>query len=303
MQWIKKVAIIFTLLSVVAIAGRYWLKASDLKGQKVVVIGGKSSVEQGILVEIAAQLIERHTCYHVIKRKNLGKTPQVFSLLKKKKIDMYCEYLGMIYLEILKRSTEKSLDIKSSVEEALQEKYGIRMLSGLGFANQYVLVLHKEKAERNRIFSISDLVLLQKQRHALKFGFDSGFAWGPERRLFEEMYTLELFKKNFVMQHDLLYSELRQKKLDVAAVYSTDASLISHPLAILEDDLKVFPNYEARFLVREEIAQDPQLIEILESLSSLISHDEIQVMNYQVEKKQIEAYKVARNFLISKKLI
>ena len=71
-------------------------------------------------------------------------------------------------------------------------------------------------------------------------------------------------------------------------------------LVILEDDKKYLPPYEAVPIFNQRTLEKyPSLRDTIEQLFYSISVEEMQQMNYQVDKQSVKIEQVARNYLNS----
>ena len=210
-------------------------------------VGSKSFTESYILGEIVADVIERTGEVRVDRRLGLGGTGITYRAVASGDIDLYPEYTGTISQAILEDPSATTLaDIRagSRVTASPSESpsasttptpwpCGGRWPSGSGCA------------------SISDLA-----RHPeLEAAFSSGFTdredgWPGLRR----HYGLELARVR-VMEHALTYEALAAGEVDVIDIYSTDGKLERLDLAILEDDRRFFPDYQAVLLVRKDFIE------------------------------------------------
>ena len=100
------------------------------------------------------------------------------------------------------------------------------------------------------------------------------------------------------MDLGLLYQALEQRKVDMAAGNSTDAQLAGSKFTVLRDDRKVFPPYNACFVVRRSLVkQRPEAELALSMLSHRISDETMRELNRRVEQDRQPIEKVAREFL------
>lgn len=100
------------------------------------------------------------------------------------------------------------------------------------------------------------------------------------------------------------YRKLVLGEVDVIDGFSTDASILEHDLAVLEDDKAVFPSYKAAPLVRAAtLRKYPDLEAILDQLAGQIPDVTMQHLNYEVETGGRNVHDVARSFLESQELI
>jgi glycine betaine/choline ABC-type transport system substrate-binding protein len=259
-----------------------------------IVIGGKGN-EGEILSEILAQLIERDLGIPVKRKCKLESTFILFQALRGKQIDLYVEYTGTALSEILGKETARKSrkEIYNEVQNGLA-CWGIETLSPLGFENRYALIMEVEVAKEYGISTLSDLALNGSE---LKVGFDQEFCGREEFKILEDQYRIPLHNLK-MMDHVLLYLSLDRKGCDVINGYSTDG--FCRGLKLLEDDLELFPSYEAVPIIRKDILQKYEGLEaVIETLAGKISNEAMQEMNYEVEKNGEAVYNVAKTFLIT----
>jgi len=271
--------------------GALWLNREVREG---ITIGGKGS-EGEILSEILAQLIERDLEIPVKRKCQLDGTFILFQALRGKQIDLYVEYTGTALTAILgKETTQKpAKEIYNEVQKGLS-KWDIVALSPLGFQNRYALMMDVEVAKEYGISTLSDLALKGGE---LKVGFDQEFCGREEFKILKDQYCIP-FHHLKMMDHVLLYLSLNRKGCDLINGYSTDG--FCYGLKLLEDNLELFPSYEAVPIVRKEILQKYEGLEVvIGTLAGKISNEAMQEMNYEVEKNGETVYNVAKTFLIT----
>ena len=103
---------------------------------------------------------------------------------------------------------------------------------------------------------------------------------------------------------DSKYQKLITGEVDVIESFATDASIRKYDMAVLEDDKRFFPPYEAAPLVRAEtLTKHPKIEGILNELTGKIPNETMQRLNYEVDIEGHNVHDVAREFLESKGLI
>ncbi|WP_275935307.1 glycine betaine ABC transporter substrate-binding protein, partial [Clostridium botulinum] len=119
-------------------------------GHKKVVIGSKNFTEQLILGNILEELIKDKTDMDVETKLNLGGTQVSFNALKSGGIDMYIEYTGTAYGNILniKEPNRDKDAVYNRVKKDFKEKFGIEILNPMGFNNTYAMATTKEIAQK-----------------------------------------------------------------------------------------------------------------------------------------------------------
>jgi osmoprotectant transport system permease protein len=149
-------------------------------------------------------------------------------------------------------------------------------------------------AARSGIATISDLL----KHPELRFGFSNEFmdrkdGWPGLR----DRYHLPQ-KDVRGMDHDLAYRAIQSASIDATDVYSTDAEIRYYHLRVLEDDLHYFPDYQAVYLYRADLAQRaPKVVSALEHLEGLISQQDMISLNARAKLDHVPEALVASDFL------
>ena len=106
-----------------------------------------------------------------------------------------------------------------------------------------------------------------------------------------------------VINDAVMYKAAQEKELDVISGYSTDGRLKAYDLVVLDDDKKIFPPYYAAPIVREDaLRKFPKLEETLNLLSNTITDSVMTELNYRTDYLHQTPERVAKDFLLSKKL-
>ena len=85
------------------------------KQTETIVVASKDYTEQELMGNILADLIENKTDYKVERRLSLGGTQVAFGALKAGEVDIYMEYTGTLYSDMLKHNPlESKVNIKRS---------------------------------------------------------------------------------------------------------------------------------------------------------------------------------------------
>lgn len=271
--------------------------------KKTIQIASKPMTEQYILTEIIAQLIEAETSYETEITKGVGGgTTNIHPALVKGEFDLYPEYTRTAWLNVLKKEEMEKDDEKLYAQ--LQTEYdamGLTWAGLYGFSNTYGLAVRQETAQQYGLTTYSDLAAASGE---LTFGGNPDYIeleTGYPRLC--EAYQMQ-FQDVKQMEIALKYEALKSGEVDVINAFTTDAQLAANNLVVLTDDGSFFETFDAGTIVRKEALEKyPELQEVLEKLNGLISEEEMQQMNYEVEVNGKEDVEVARQFLISKGLV
>ncbi len=271
--------------------------------QEPIKIASKPMTEQYILTEIIAQLIEAETDYDVEITKGVGGgTTNIHPALVKGEFDLYPEYTRTAWLNVLKKEEMEKDDDK--LYEMLLTEYdalGLTWTGLYGFSNTYGLAVRQETAEQYGLSTYSDLAAASGE---LIFGGNPDYIeleTGYPRLC--QAYQMQ-FKDTKQMEIALKYEALTNGEVDVINAFTTDAQLAAKELVLLTDDSVFFETFDAGTVVsKEALEKYPDLKGVLEKLNGLITEEEMQRMNYEVEVDGKEDKEVARQFLESKGLV
>ncbi len=263
-------------------------------------IASKPMTEQYILTEIIAQLIEAETDYEVEITKGVGGgTTNIHPALVKGEFDLYPEYTRTAWLNVLKKE-EMEKDDEKLYQQLLTEydALGLTWTGLYGFSNTYGLAVRQDTAQQYGLSTYSDLAAASGE---LIFGGNPDYIelqTGYSRLC--EAYQMQ-FKDTKQMEIALKYEALKNGEVDVINAFTTDAQLAAGGLVLLTDDNVFFETFDAGTVVRKETLEKyPELKAVLEKLNGLITEEEMQRMNYEVEVNGKEDREVARQFLEEK---
>jgi osmoprotectant transport system permease protein len=259
---------------------------SALARGQTVVVGSKHFNEGYILAEISAQLLEDRG-FRVERKFGLGGTLVCFEALRNGEIDLYPEYSGTLEQAILKLPRPVP---PGELRETLKRRFDLDLLESFGFSNTYAIAVSRRLARERGLKAISDLAKFSN----LHFGFSHEFlnrqdGWPGLAR------TYGLAARPVGIEHGLAYHAIREERLDVTDVYSTDGDIKKFGLVLLEDDRRYFPEYLAALLVRGGL--DEQIKRTLGGLAGTITAAEMQGLNGQVLLERKGFAEVAQQFL------
>lgn len=269
---------------------------------RTIIIASKNFTEQFILAELMAQLIEKKTNLHVIRKLNLGSTAICHAALIKGEIDMYPEYTGTAYLVVLKEPYQQTppQQLYLKVKQAYLKKYQLIWLPPFGFNNNYALTVRKKLSQENQIFTISQLVSLASQ---LIIAAPTEFVVRPDGLPALQKYYHLQFKKIKALDPGLMYKAIANKEVDVIQAFTTDTRILTYHLYPLKDDKHIAPSYYAAPIIRATtLKAHPEIRQVLQALLGNINDKTMQDLNYQVDIKKHAVATVARTFLLAKKI-
>lgn len=290
----NKIIVIITIL----IIGLLFLQEIDFskKSENVIRVGSKDFTEQEILCYMTSQAIENNTDIDVENECNLGGAQVVFSALTNDNIDLYIDYAGTDYTDILKHKPISDVDkVYKTIKKEMKEKYDIEVLNQMAFNNTYALAVTKETAQKYNLATISDLTRVSNDliiAPTLEFINREDGLPGLEKE-----YGLS-FKDTIGIDGSPRYTALQNNNAQVIDAFTTDGLLKKFNLVVLEDDKNFFPPYYAIPLVRSDTLKEyPEIEKVLNALGPYLTDGVMQDLNYQVDELGKSPEKVATDFL------
>ena len=265
--------------------------------RQTIVVGSKNFTEQVILGEIIAQQIENRLHQPVERKLNLGGMLLAHSALLNKDIDLYPEYTGTAFANILKSGGVTDPEV---VLDRVRGYYAASLhldwLAPLGFNSSFALAVRGDDARARHLATLSDAA-----RDPAGFALGAGYEFLTHPDGFPALntkYSIKWTAPTRTMDLGLLYRALMDKQVSMVAGNTTDGVLNKLDAKVLEDDQHAFPPYQACIVVREDtLAAYPELRQVLSALSGKIPNDAMRNMNYAVDVEHRPVREVASEFL------
>ncbi len=219
----------------------------------------------------------------------LGNTAILYEALRNGAVDVYPEYTGTIAREILKIEGRPDL---AELNRRLAP-LGLAASVPLGFGNSYALGMRRVEADRLKVRRISDL----RERKELRFGLSHEFlgrrdGWPGLKAAYGLMHAPR------GLDHGIAYEALAGGELDVIDLYTTDAKIERSDVAVLDDDRRFFPPYEAVLLHRADAPRRfPEAFEGWRTMEGRIDAAAMRRLNARAEIDKLPFPQVAREFL------
>lgn len=257
--------------------------------------------ESILLAEMYALVIES-TGTPVVRLGPIGPREIVAPALELGHVDLVPEYLGtaLRYAGSLEPNPD-TLTARVELVERLSPR-GLTALDAAAAEDKNVFVVGVEAAERADLRTISDLAPIAS---GLVFG---GPPECPDRPLclagLEDVYGLRF--REFVPQRSLRFTAeaLRRGEIDVAVMFSTDSSLASFDLVVLDDDRNLQPAENVLPVVRVDALGrwGPEVAEAANALSAALTTVELRILNVRADQ-EASVERVAREWLAARGLI
>ena len=284
----------------IIIFGAYF--SLNSKKDKTINIATKPMTEGYILGQMLTELIEQDTDLKVNMTTGVGGgTSNIHPAIVKGEFDLYPEYTGTSWEAVLKKEASYDESKFDELQKEYKEKYNLEYVNLYGFNNTYGLAVNKDIAEKYNLKTYSDLA---KVSNNLIFGAEYDFFEREDGyKELQKVYNMN-FKKQIDMDIGLKYQAMKDKKIDVMVIFTTDGQLAISDVVVLEDDKKMYPSYRAGTVVRSEIlSKYPELKAVLEKLNNILDDKTMADLNYQVESEGKKPEDVAREYLQEKGLL
>ena len=284
----------------IIIFGAYF--SLNSKKDKTINIATKPMTEGYILGQMLTELIEQDTDLKVNMTTGVGGgTSNIHPAMLKGEFDLYPEYTGTSWEAVLKKEGSYDESKFDELQKEYKEKYNLEYVNLYGFNNTYGLAVNRDIAEKYNLKTYSDLATVSNN---LIFGAEYDFFEREDGyKELQKVYNVD-FKKKIDMDIGLKYQAMKDKKIDVMVIFTTDGQLAISDVVVLEDDKKMYPSYRAGTVVRSEIlSKYPELKPVLEKLNNILDDKTMADLNYQVESEGKKPEDVAREYLQEKGLL
>ncbi len=265
-----------------------------------VTIGTKNFTESILLANIFAVMIEENTNM-IANVQELGGTMVAFEALRNDDIQLYPEYTGTGYINMLEETeilpAEETYEI---VQQEFQERWNLQWMQPLGFNNTYTLALRQTMIDELGLTTFSDLL---DHDEDLVFGGTTEFVERQDGLPgLVDAYGFE-FGNVLDLDPGLMYTAVQSEDVDIISAFATDGRIPAYELGILEDDQSFFPPYYAAPLIRSDALEQYPQLEVLNQLHNMIDDETMAELNFRVDEMGETEDAVARDFLSSVGLI
>jgi osmoprotectant transport system substrate-binding protein len=274
--------------------------AADTSGSgstsPAVVIGTKNFTEEFILGQLYKQALEAKG-YTVTLKDNIGSTEIIDKALTSGKINFYPEYTGTALTVVFGATgSEPSAQATYDAAKAKYEGRGQTLLAMTPFSDSDALAVRQEDAQGNELATIADLA-----------NFKGGsFTLGGQPEFKTRAQGLPGLETNYGLSPTFVpfagispYEALDQKKVDVAAIFSTDPPLASGKYMVLEDTKAQFGFQNVAPVVDQDVvdALGQDFVDAVDAVSGKLTAGAIIAMNSAVAIDQKQPADIARQFL------
>ncbi len=267
-------------------------------------VGSKNFTEQ-ILLGYIAEVALAAAGADIEDLTNVQGSPAVRQALEVGDIDLYWEYTGTSWINF-QQETEPIPDEQAqydAVKKADLERFGIAWLDYSPVNDKYALATTREFADEHGLKNMTDMFALLKQDPSLgTFCMESEFISRQDGLLgAEKTYGFDVPTGNIkTFGVGTIYATLAGgNTCNFGEVFTTDGRVLTLDLAVLDDDKKTFPQYNAAVTMRKEfLDQYPQIADVLEPVSAKLTNEVILELSVRIDGDGDDPAVVARDWLV-----
>ncbi len=271
---------------------------SSGKKKETIVIASKNFTENVTLAYMMEDIIEHDTNLNVTLKERLGATGILHDALINGDIDIYPDYTGTGYMNIMKQDITDGCDetcVYNQVKTYYNDNFDVDWLEPFGFNNTYTLAVRQDTQKKYNLKTYSDLAAVSSE---LVLGSTFEFLERHDGYLgLQDTYGFN-FKEEKGLDEGIRYLSIINGDIDVTDAFSTDGLLIKNNLYVLKDDKKFFPPYYAAPLVRNDlIKKHPEVKTALLKLGNILDDETMSHLNYLVDVEHQSSKQVAHDYL------
>jgi osmoprotectant transport system substrate-binding protein len=275
-------------------------------------VGGAAFTEMAIMQEIYKLLLEN--AGYTVDIQQAEARELYGPALESGEIDVVPEYAATMaeYLNVKKNGPDAAVDAPIATSDATEtvaamapiaEEYGLTVLEPAQAADQNGFAVSKEFADANG--GLTTLTELGALGEPLVLAAGEECAERPFCQPgLEDTYGLEITE---ILPLGFSTQQTKEAvaggEAQLGLVATTDGTLDSYELVLLEDDkaLQLADNLVP--VVNAETAGDPEIADALNSLASVLTTEDLATLNAQVDVERMQPAEVAQAYLEEKGLI
>lgn len=269
--------------------------ASPVLASSTVKVGSKNFTENLIIGQIYTDALKAQGVKTKAKL-NLSGTFVAQNALKKGSIDLYPEYTGTGYVDVLKHdATHDDAKVFKTLNKGYA-KWNLTWLTPSKANDSQALVITKTAAKKYNIKTFSDLA---KNANKLNFATTSEFQ-GRKDGIpgLKKEYGGFNFKSTSTVDNGVRYKVLLDKKADVTVGFTTDGQLANKKLVLLKDDKGFYPNYYVSAVVRDKtLKANPKVKTTLNKVNKTLTTKDLQTLNGKVDVHHEKYQTVAKEYV------
>lgn len=276
-------------------------RGEPLKGAQLTVTS-KSFTEQLILGSIMGIAFEAAGA-DVIDRTGIQGSIGSREAVRKGDADAGYEYTGTAWITYLGHGRPIT-DPREQWEAVKKEDAGngLVWLPPSKLDNTYALAMNQENAKKYGTKTMSEVAKLAKSDPgAVKLCVEVEFANRADGLPgMQKAYGMDVPARNITqMDTGIIYTQTAQGNCTYGEVFTTDGRIKSMNLAVMEDDRKFFPNYNAAPMINAKSLKEwPAIAEVLNPVTARLDNSVAQTLNAKVDVDGEDPHQVALDWMV-----
>ncbi|WP_405948307.1 glycine betaine ABC transporter substrate-binding protein [Streptomyces prunicolor] len=281
-------------------------KGEPLKGAHLTV-ASKEFTEQLILGAMMGIAFEAAGA-DVLDRTGIQGSIGAREAVKSGDADGMYEYTGTAWITYLGNSKPITDPLKQwqAVRDA-DLKNGITWLPPSALNNTYALAMNQANFKKYGTKTLSEVAALaKKDPGAVTVCVESEFANRADGLPgMEKAYGMSLPAKNITqMDTGIIYTQVKKGSCTYGEVFTTDGRIKSMNLAVMADDKKFFPNYNAAPEINTKALKKwPAIAEVLAPVTKKLNNTVAQTLNAKVDVDGEDPHQVALDWMKAEGLV
>lgn len=261
-----------------------------------VTIGSANFAESELLGEIYAQALEAKQV-QVKRQFNIGARELYLKALQDGSIDLLPEYNGALLSALQKGGTPEGVSSPEDVLAALKKVLpaGTEVLEQSAAEDKDTLTVTQATATKYNLKTIDDLKPV-----AGKLSIGAGPEWQERYQGLKGLESLYGVKFKTFKPLDaggpLTVTALTKGQIDVGNIFSTDSSIATNKLVVLEDPKNLYTSQNVLPLIRTE-ANNPTVSGALNAVSAKLTTENLTTYLAKVQVDKQDTAAVAKAFL------
>ncbi|MFI6465336.1 glycine betaine ABC transporter substrate-binding protein [Streptomyces sp. NPDC050538] len=218
------------------------------------------------------------------------------------------EYTGTAWITYLGNSKPITDPLKQwqAVRDA-DLKNGLTWLPPSALNNTYALAMNQANFKKYGTKTLSDVAALaKKDPGAVTLCVESEFANRADGLPgMEKAYGMSLPAKNITqMDTGIIYTQVKKGSCTYGEVFTTDGRIKSMNLAVMADDKKFFPNYNAAPEINTKALKKwPAIAEVLAPVTKKLNNTVARTLNAKVDVDGEDPHQVALDWMKAEGLV
>ncbi|WP_019065943.1 glycine betaine ABC transporter substrate-binding protein [Streptomyces hokutonensis] len=218
------------------------------------------------------------------------------------------EYTGTAWITYLGNSKPITDPMKQwqAVRDA-DLKNGLTWLPPSALNNTYALAMNQANFKKYGTKTLSDVAALaKKDPGAVTLCVESEFANRADGLPgMEKAYGMSIPAKNITqMDTGIIYTQVKKGSCTYGEVFTTDGRIKSMNLAVMADDKKFFPNYNAAPEINTKALKKwPAIAEVLAPVTKKLNNTVAQALNAKVDVDGEDPHQVALDWMKAEGLV